>query len=293
MNTPNCVNVLVTGVAGFLGEHVFWRLVNSGKAWVSGADNLERLAGHEPPLPGVGDPIDVTDFSRLVSTVAKLDITHIVHLAALGRNLTCQDHAFKAWQVNVTGTANVLEVARRLRVRRVVVCSSNIVLSDQPTVYKQTKKTCEDLVQLYTSLGVSCMGLRPSNIYGAGQSKSEYQLCAFAGLDKSYAEHRHFKISGDGSQSRDWVHAEDVARAFEMALFSDVKGVTLDVCTGNLTSMNAIAQMLGADVEYTPARPGDAKELISDPLPAKTLLGFEAQIALQDRIRDAFPSVPQ
>ena len=82
------------------------------------------------------------------------------------------------WDTNVNGTLNVLEVARQLKLKRVVVCSSNITLSDQLTVYRESKRAVESLVALYASLGVSVMGLRPSNIYGRGQSRTEYQPCA-------------------------------------------------------------------------------------------------------------------
>ena len=230
------------------------------------------------------------DLLKFIIPVHK--ITHIIHLAAYGRNLTCQHFPEAAWKTNVTGTFNVLEAARQLpQVERVVCASSNITLSDKPTVYKTTKKVCEDLVALYSTMGVSCMALRPSNIYGKGQSKTEYQPCAFAGLDKSYAEKDYFSITGDGTQSRDWTHAKDVARAFKLALLSDISGVTVDVCTGKLASMNTVAGLLDVDVKYVPARPGDAKELVSDPKPASDLIGFNSEVPLEEGIWDAFPEV--
>jgi nucleoside-diphosphate-sugar epimerase len=195
--------------------------------------------------------------------------------------------------VNVNGTLNVLELARRYpnQIQRVVCASSNITLSNKPTVYKDTKLAVESLIGLYHTLGVSCMGLRPSNIYGTGQSKEEYQPCAFAGLDKGYMEKKYFSITGDGTQARDWVHASDVAQAFRLALNSPISGITIDVCTGALYSMNEVARLLDVPIVYTPARPGDAKVLISDPSPAFSLLRFKSQIDLEDGIWDAFPGV--
>lgn len=282
--------VLVTGGAGFLGKYVT-KLLEQNRAIdaVIPADNLDKLCGGT--TSGELEYLDVCDYEELTKEIRRLTVTHIVHLAAYGRNLTCQNHPRRAFGVNVTGTLNVLEAARSMNLKRVVCCSSNIVLSDKPTVYKTTKQACEQLVELYSSMGVSCMGLRPSNIYGKDQSKSEYQLCAFAGLDRSYAEHGNFTISGDGTQTRDWVHAEDVARAFEWALLSDTVGKTLDVCTGEQTSMNGIASLLGVPVKYGPARPGDAKQLESNPNELGRM-GFETKIHLAQRVRDAFPSVP-
>jgi len=221
--------------------------------------------------------------------------SHIMHLAAYARNLTCRDFPRDAYTVNVWGTRNVLMIADKHRdiVKRVVVCSSNIVHSDQPTDYKFTKKAAENEIVWSAKKGVSCMGLRPSNIYGAEQSKTEYQLCAFAGLDEHYKQCGAFLISGDGTQTRDWVHAEDVARAFELAAESTIVGETLDVCMGIQTSMNEVARMLHVPVKYVDPRPGDAKALLSDYREAEEKLHFRATEVLQDRIWDAFPSVPR
>ena len=279
---------LVTGGAGFLGKYVTSFIKGRGQE-VTALDNFDGICGCDVKEDAF--IVDVTDFEQLRDVILDYKPDVIIHLAAYGRNLSCQHFPHKAWNVNVNGTLNVLELARQYRISRVVCCSSNITLSDQPTVYKETKLAVENLVKLYSTLGVSTMALRPSNIYGIGQSPYEYQPCAFAGLDKYYKKHKNFQITGDGTQSRDWVHAYDVARAFYLASFSELSGETLDVCTGKLTSMNEVAKMLGVSVVYTDPRPGDAKELISDPLPAFKNLSFEAKTNLEDGIWDAFPSV--
>lgn len=284
--------ILVTGSAGFLGRHVMSLLSRNGYSPI-GLDNSEPHCGAQVSGPVL--ETDITDFDSLQNLIIDFDIDTIIHLAAYGRNLSCQDFPQRAWEVNVDGTHNILEIARQnpKTVKRVVVCSSNITLSDQPTTYKMTKLMCEHLVEQYAKMGVSVMGIRPSNIYGEGQSKTEYQPCAFAGLDNSYARDGHFTITGDGTQARDWVHARDVARAFYLAAASEVAGVTVDVCSGILTSMNDVASLVGVPVQYTDPRPGDAKVLISNPDPAWSLLNYRARIALKDAIFDGFPSVPR
>lgn len=284
------MRILLTGSCGFLGKHVHELLEKRHD--VLGFDNRDSRCGSsdEPCMLG-----DVSKYSDVELAACELKTDTIIHLAGYGRNLTCQAFPQDAWRTNVWGTRNVLMVADKYRdiVKRVVVCSSNIVLSDQPTEYKFTKRAAEHEVKWFAAKGVSCMGLRPSNIFGSGQSKTEYQMCAFAGLDESFRTKGHFEISGDGTQTRDWVHAGDVARAFELAALSDISGVTLDVCTGIQTSMNEIARMLHVPVKYVDPRPGDAKALISDPKPAADRLQFRAREVLQDRIFDAFPSVPR
>lgn len=287
------MRVLITGGCGFLGRYVVRRLqANPEIDKLIVFDNLDPLCGGTPDIEHIN--IDIRDAASLECAIDKFRISHIVHLAAYGRNLTCRDFPEAAYAVNVQGTINLLDIAanRLAQIKRIVCASSNIVLSDQPTVYKETKVRVEEAVSLYAMFaGVSCCALRPSNIYGKGQSKTEYQMCAFAGLDSSFAKHGYFSISGDGTQSRDWTHAEDVARAFELALFSNYNGAALDVCTGKLASMNRVAEILNVPIRYANPRPGDAKELISNPIPAQEKLGFTADIRLEDGIWDAFPSV--
>ena len=281
--------ILCTGGSGFLGHHVVKLLQAKISNTVIPLDNLEPHCGGRKDW--VHAEVDVTNRKALDAEIESLEATDIIHLAALGRNLTCRDFPQRAYEVNVNGTHNVLESAKRHGVKRVIVCSSNIVLSDQDTIYKTTKIGTEKAVKHFAGQGLSVMGLRPSNIYGAGQSRTEYQPCAFAALDECYRLNGYFEISGDGSQTRDWVNAEDVARAFQLALDSDFKGDTLDVCTGVQTSMNEIVLRLDVQANYTPARPGDAKALVSNPEPAAMILGFRTQEKLSERIWDAFPNV--
>lgn len=283
------MNILITGAAGFLGRHVTAALVKR--------ENHLFLIDNKDPRCGADHavythPIDVRNYVDVHNFIAENKITHIIHLAAYGRNLTCQDFRREAWDTNVMGTHNVLEAARQCGVQRVVCCSSNIVLSDVPTLYKITKQINEQDIVFHASKGLSVMGLRPSNIGGPGQSRTEYQPCAFAGMDIGYERDGYISITGDGTQSRDFVDVRDVARAFTYALAMEkhVNGVTVDICSGRQVRMNEIVAMLDVPVKYVPARPGDAKALISDPKSAYCL-GFKARIPLEQTVRDSFPAV--
>lgn len=110
-------------------------------------------------------------------------------------------------------------------------------------------------------------------------------------MDIGFEKNGFFSITGDGTQARDFVNVKDVARAFVLAAGSDVKGITVDVCTGRLTSLNEIVQILGVPVKYVDPRPGDAKVLISDPNPAWNKIGFSSEIGIEQTLRDSFPAV--
>ena len=288
------INLLITGACGFLGTHVSNLMACDQR--VDGlflVDNIEPTCGGRDDASRVRCSVDVTDHDALTSFMGGNGITHVIHLVALGRNLNCQGWPLRAWEVNLMGTVNVLEASRLLNLTRVVTCSSNITLCPDMTTYKATKLAAELAVLAYQRYGLSCQALRPSNIHGSGQSSTEFQPCAFAGLNASYKQNGCFSITGDGSQTRDFVHADDVARAFQLALFSTHCGPALDIATGEMTSMNALASMLGVPVTYLPSRPGDALAIVSDPQPAKAALGFTAMIPLRSSIWDSFPDVPR
>jgi UDP-glucose 4-epimerase len=280
--------VLVTGGSGFLGRRVI-KTLESQDITCAALDNVEPRCGADPNFSAIN--VDITDFHQLENIIVGVGFDTIIHLAAYGRNLSCQDFAERAYEVNVTGTYNVLEIARQHPdiVKRVVVCSSNIALSDVPTIYRMTKNLTEALVREYAALGVSCMGLRPSNICGVGQSRTEYQQCAMAMMDVRYERDGFITIEGDGSASRDFVNVKDVARAFLLAAGSELIGETLDVCTGKLTSVMEVVKMVGVPFKHVEPRKGDAKTLVSDPNPAWFKLGFSAEIGIEQTVRESFP----
>lgn len=281
------MRILVTGAAGFLGRTVVAHLFRNPKNDVFGCDIYDNRCGGVKEASLV-EFADVTFFSEIATIVERENIDVIVHLAAFGRNLTCENWPYRAWEVNVTGTQNVLDLGWAMKAR-MVVCSSNITLSDKPTVYRSTKWAVEELVRMYARLGANVCGIRPSNIAGPGQSRTEYQPCAFAGMDLSYEKKGYVEVTGDGTQSRDFIHVQDVARAIELALESGFVGETIDICTGYPLSINQVVEYLKIPVRYVDPRPGDAQTLVSNPKPARDILGFQSQLGHGNIICDSFP----
>jgi len=276
-------SVLVTGAAGFLGREVVKQL-RMADCEVIPVDNLEPLCGSSSDCDSELMYADVTGAANWTWKP-----THIIHLAAIGRNLTCEENPARAFQVNVDGTQQILEFGKQCGAET-IVCSSNIVLSDQETTYRMTKRTAEELVRIYAR-NYPAMVLRPSNIAGRGQSRTEFQPCAFASMDKSFEENGFIAITGNGRQLRDFVNVKDVARAFLMALDKMVPGVCLDICTGNRVTLLNVMDFLGVSFKFVSERPGDAKDLVSDPKPAWDLLRFQSQITFPETIADSFPAV--
>ena len=281
--------VLVTGAAGFLGRHVMHQLKMLDDVEVVGIDNFEPLCGSDISDNSLrGDVCESDGWQFLTPGIGRP--THIIHLAAIGRNLTCEQNPRRAFEVNVDGTLNMLELAVKCRAE-FLHCSSNIVLSNRSTTYRLTKRVAEDLVRLYAQHGVRAMILRPSNIAGAGQSRTEFQPCAFASMDKCFEEKGYIELTGDGMQRRDFINVKDVARAFVQALDFMTPGVTMDICTGTRVTLLNVTELLGVPVKFVDPRPGDAMDLVSDPHPALTLMNFRSKCSFPDTVAESFPMV--
>jgi UDP-glucose 4-epimerase len=209
-------------------------------------------------------------------------------------------------EVNLTGTINIFEQARRLRDRReipVVYASTaavygdcNVVPIDEqcPTAplsaYGADKRACELHSRIAGSVHrIPTVGLRFFNLYGPRQDpKSPYSGVIAIFADR-LARGEPVEIFGDGQQVRDFTHVSDAVRALGLALrAASSSAYVFNVCTGNGTTVQALAEMM-ADLyrtaliaDHRPARSGEVRISVGDPRQAAKQLGFEAKTALVD-----------
>src|SRR5438067_11595210 len=292
------MRVVVTGGAGFIGAHSCRALLEAGHA-VTTLDDLSH--GKREALPPGAD-LSVMDVRspQLAAELERLRPDAVLHLAAqmdVRRSVTDPMHDAS---VNVLGTVNALSAARRAGVRRFVFASSGgAVYGEQETFpapeqhyrrpaspYGVSKLCAEEYVELARRDGLSAMSLRYANVYGPGQDPM-----GEAGVVAIFL-HKMLRggdpvINGDGEQTRDFVYVEDVARANLLALGSEV-GSALNVGTGIETSVNELARILAAaagyrkPIQHGTAAPGEQRRSSVDPLAARTALGWEPRVALEE-----------
>jgi UDP-glucose 4-epimerase len=296
------VIALVTGGAGFIGSHVVDALVAAG-ARVHAVDDLST--GRRGNLSGAlerGAELhisDVTDQAMTSALMARLQPDVVLHLAAhIDARRSVDEPAFDA-RVNVAGTAAVMEGARRSGARRVVLASTAAVYGKpdrlptpeqapvQPlTPYGASKGAAETYLELYTRLyGLSTLSLRMANVYGPRQDPHGESgvVAIFSG---AAGDDRPVTVFGDGRQTRDYVHVDDVATAFVAAAAARATGV-LNIATGVETSVLGLARALGVEVLHGPGRGGEIARSCLDPSAAARVLGWHAQIPLSAGLRGA------
>ena len=292
------MKILVTGGAGFIGSHITEYLVQRGDD-VTVLDNLNT--GRKENLAKINDKInfvngDIRDYKLLEKLVS--DTAGVFHEAALASVQDSFNMKDEYFDVNVNGTENIFKLAKEYGFKIVYASSSSVYGNpkkipitendDRKPInpYAQTKLDDEVLAKKYSEMGVRVIGLRYFNVFGPRQSKE------YAGVIKLFLEKIKQKIppkiNGDGLQTRDFVHIDDVVMANILAMDSNIKHEFFNVGTGNSISIlelaNAIirASSLSLEPIHGPELSGDVRATQADTTLIRKLLNWEPTIRLDD-----------
>jgi UDP-glucose 4-epimerase len=295
------MQVAVTGGAGFIGHHLVGALVDLGHR-VRVVDDLssgraDRLARH-------GDRVeliraDVREAIRLAEAFRGADVVY--HLAAIPSVARSVDEPLATNGVNVDGTLAVVEAAAAARVRRVVLASSCSVYGDQPELphhedlvpmpgspYAAGKLAAEHyLHSLGRIRGVESVALRFFNVYGPGQDPaSDYAAVVPRFLTAAVRRQRPI-VFGDGRQTRDFVHVDDVVAANLLAgTVPAVSGLTANIASGASCDLLGLLDVIRAaapglpEPEMRPARAGDIVRSSASIARAGDTLGYRPAVSL-------------
>ena len=298
---------LVTGGAGFIGSHIVDYLVSEGQE-VRVLDNLST--GKLENLAGVMDQItffegDLND-KDLMKTALK-NVDYVFHLAAFISVPLSLENPEKCFVDNVDGTTNLLEMARRNHVKKVVLTSSAAVYGDSDQMpltedakttslspYAASKRSNEIVAELYNrAFDLQTVCLRYFNVFGPRQSPKSYYAAVVPIFIEKQIHNEPLIVHGDGKQTRDFVFVKDIVRANWMAMHNDeVNGEVINVCSGKQTSlldlMNALNEIQTNPTKpvYTESRMGDIYYSYGNPTKAKEMMGFEIKTPLVDGLRE-------
>lgn len=309
---PATESVLVTGGAGFIGSNLVDRLLAEDRRVVVVDDlstgKLANLAEARRSNPGN------FEFQRLDLTSGALDALverhrpeAILHLAAqMNVRRSVEDPVHDA-MVNVIGTINVLEAARRHGVRKVVFATSGGCIYGEPGLedlpvsedqsgsahspYGASKRSGEEYLHTYEALyDLEWTSLALSNVYGPRQDPA-----GEAGVVAIFTERmlsgQPCMIYGDGEQSRDFVYVDDVVHAFVLAMDRG-SGQRFNIGTGERTTVNQLFGALAAATGYdrqpvhAPERTGELRHNAVDIRKASKGLGWKPWTTLEEGLAE-------
>lgn len=301
--------VLITGGAGLVGSHITDQLVKQGVAEILILDNFTR--GNQKNLSWALErgsvkivTGDIRDRQLLTDVMQGVDI--VFHQAAI-RITQCAQEPRLALEVLVDGTFNVLEAAVNAGVKKVVAASSASIYGmaeefpttethhpyNNRTLYGAAKTFNEGLLRsFYEMYGLDYIALRYFNVYGPRMDIYGVYTEVLIRWMERIAAGQPPLIFGDGKQTMDFVYIEDIARANILAAQADVTDEVFNIASGVESSLNqlayALAKIMGSDLhpEYGPERKvNPVQRRLADTSKAKKLLGFEAQVSLEEGLR--------
>ncbi len=302
--------ILITGGCGFIGTNMVKYLANRGyqirileNLSTGKEENLRKLQSQDSRL--VIEDLIIGDIrNREVVGQAVKGVDAVLHLAAHTSVMASLENPKQTWEINVTGTFNLLEACREKGVAKFIFASSNAAVGEQmPPIdelkmphpispYGASKLAGEALCgSYYYSFGMKTVSLRFANCYGP---YSEHKPSVIPRLTKWAKEGKPLIIYGDGNQTRDFIHVDDVCQAIYLALttYIDSYGGVFQIGTGIETSINDLAKLMREiagnklQIIHEAERTGEIRRNYSDITKARRTLGFEPKIKLREGLKE-------
>ena len=305
------MHILVTGGAGFIGSHLVDSLLGSGYD-VTVLDNFdsfyertlkERNIQHHRTHPRWRlIEADIRDRELPAKLLLHGPYDAVAHLAAKVAVRPSIEDPLAYQDVNVSGTQNLLEIARRMQIPRFIFASSSSVYGVNRQVpwteddagllpispYASTKVSGELLGHVYSHLhDIRFVALRFFTVYGPRQ-RPDLAIHKFARL---IAAGQSIPVFGDGSTRRDYTYVDDVVAGIRSALTYDKSGYEV-INLGNSSTVTLLEMIreiekglgLPATIEWLPEQPGDVPQTWASVTKARGLLGYEPRTPFSEGI---------
>lgn len=302
---------LVTGGAGFIGSNLCEALLGKG-CIVRCLDNLST--GKEENMNTFRSH---PNFSFCFGDIREMDtcrkacdgVDYVLHQAAWGSVPKSIELPLLYKEINISGTLNMLEAARRCKVKKFVYASSSSVYGAAarlPKVegqegellspYALTKRAGEEYAKLYTRLyELGTIGLRYFNVFGRRQDTDSNYAAVIPKFIKQLLNNQPPVLQGDGTQSRDFTYIENVIEANLKACkaSSEAAGQVFNIAYGEQISLieayGILCKLLDKDIkpDYEPMRKGDIKHSYADISKAKALLNYAPDWSFRQGMKEA------
>ena len=300
------MDYLITGGAGFIGSNIAEHLVGQGKSvrvfdnFSSGKrENVRSFADKAEIIEG-----DLRDPKALQQAIN--GVRFVLHLGAIASVTRSVEDPRTTSEANITGTVNLLLAARDAGVKRVVFSSSSSVYGDTPTLPKREdmpasplspyavhKITGEYYSRIFWQLyGVETISLRYFNVFGPRQDPQSQYAAVIPRFITAIMRDQSPVIFGDGRQTRDFSHIENIIEANVLASEApqEAVGESFNIACGGRISLlelvDTVNQTLGKKIKpkFDPPRPGDILHSQADISKAERLLSWKPRMSFAEGI---------
>jgi nucleoside-diphosphate-sugar epimerase len=291
-------NVLITGVAGFIGSNLADRLVNDKNYRVIGIDNLAYGVKEQIPPNVEFHKVDIR--SKDIYKIFE-GVDFVYHFAAKNSIVDCQNDPLETSDINITGTINVFEAARRANIKKVIYAESSalyegsdVIPTPETEVKPQSFYAISKVAGMLFAEGykrffnVNSTALRYFCVYGPRQDYRRTVPPVFSAFIIKLLKGEQPIIYGTGDKRRDFIYVDDI-NDFHIQCMSDNRtdGKVFNLGSGENFSVKEIYEMiselLGSDIKpvYKNDLPGEAFQNLADITEAKNL-GWTPKISLKD-----------
>jgi len=302
---------LVTGAAGFIGSHLCEHLVEKGFQ-VVGIDNFMDYYPRSIKEASISDLRKHQNFEFIEASLLGIDLAELLdgidvvfHQSAQAGVRASWGQNFKIYSDNnILATQMLLEAFRKRPVNKFIYASSSSVYGDTKDLpmresslpcpvspYGVSKLAAEHLCFLYyKNFGIPVVSLRYFTVYGARQRPD----MAFHRFFKWALEDKPLKVYGDGEQSRDFTHVDDIVEANWLALEKAFPGEVFNIGGGSRITLNGVIEIIkeiaGRELEvvYEAKQKGDVRHTMADMTKAKEKLGYKPKVSIEDGLRTEY-----
>ena len=299
------IKSIVTGGAGFIGSNLVDRLVKEGHKvivldnFVSGKrSNLSHHLKRNVKIIR----IDISNTKKLDKYFK--DVVYVFHLAGLAEIVPSIKNPNKYFINNFFGTLNVLEAAKKVKVKKFIYAASSscygspkkIPTSETEKIdtqhpYALTKFLGEEAAIKYAKFfkmpNISC---RFFNVYGPRLNTTSQYAAVFGNFLTQKKKMKPLTIIGSGNQTRDFIHVDDLTNAFIKLARSNLKNKIYNLGSGKETSINKIANMIGGKKIFIPKRLGDPYRSCANISKIKKDIKWKPRISIIEGIKRLFKS---
>lgn len=296
------MKIIVTGGAGFIGSNLVDELVRRGNKVIV-LDNFstglrKNLSKNLKKIKII--KIDIS-LSKNLSKLKKIfiGVDCVFHLAGLADIVPSIEKPIRYYETNVTGTLNILEASKINRVKKVIYAASASCYGKSPRLptdekckifteypYALTKNLGEKLVLHWNKVyRLNISSFRFFNVYGPRSRTTGAYGAVFGVFLSQKINNMPLTIVGNGNQTRDFIHVNDLVSALILAIKKSRPGEIYNIGSGKETSVNKIAKLIGGKKIFIPRRPGEPQRSLSNIYKVKKHLNWKPKISINEGVR--------